>query len=262
MTTPILSIITVCFRAKDEVCATMENVLKQSWKHFEYLVIDGSSKDGTVELLEQTAPDFLASGISFRYVSEPDHGIYDAMNKGVLMAKGEWLLFLNAGDLLADGQILEQIFAKPADAQILYGDTLCIYQGNTKLYPALPLNHLTYEMAFCHQSAFIRRELLLKHPYDISYKVCADHQFFLSMYLKKKEFDYHAVPISVYEIAGYSDKNKLLSHKEKQRMQKELGIFHFSVGWLLREVIFYIKQGVKSLFGQKLIDHIRKKRLR
>lgn len=262
MTTPILSIITVCFRAKDDVCATMENILKQSFKQFEYVVIDGDSKDGTVELLNQSAPDFLDSGIPFRYVSEPDHGIYDAMNKGVRIAKGQWLLFLNAGDLLADAHILEQLFTKPVDAQILYGDTLCIYQGNTKLYPALPLNHLTYEMAFCHQSAFIRRELLIGHPYDISYKVCADHQFFLSMYLQKKKFVYHAVPISVYEIAGYSDKNKILSHKEKQRMQKELGIFHISIGWLIREILFYTKQGVKSLFGQKLIDFVRKKRLR
>lgn len=262
MTEPILSIITVCFRAKDEVHATMENVLKQSWKHFEYLIIDGKSDDGTAELLEQSVSDFSASGISFRYVSEPDRGIYDAMNKGVRMAKGEWLLFLNAGDLLANEHVLEQIFTKSTDAEIIYGDTLCIYQGSTKLYPALPLDHLVYEMAFCHQSAFVRRQLLEEHPYDISYKVCADHQFFLSMYLQKKKFEYHAFPISIYEIAGYSDKNKMLSHKEKQRMQKELGIFHFSIHWLMREVMFYIKQGVKSLFGQKLIDHVRKKRLR
>lgn len=262
MTTPVLSIITVCFQAKDEVRATMENVRKQTWKQFEYLVIDGKSADGTVELLAQSVSDFADSGIPFRYVSEPDHGIYDAMNKGVRMARGQWLLFLNAGDLLADEHVLEQIFEKPANAQIIYGDTLCIYQGNTRLYPALPLDHLTYEMAFCHQSAFIRRDLLVEHPYDISYKVCADHQFFLSMYLLKKTFAYYAFPVSIYEIAGYSDKNKMLSHKEKYRMQQELGVFHFSADWLMREAVFYGKHGLKALFGQKLIDLVRKKRLR
>lgn len=262
MAAPILSIITVCFRAKDQVRATMENVLKQTWTQFEYLIIDGKSDDGTVDLLAQSVSVFADSGISFRYVSEPDHGIYDAMNKGVRMAKGQWLLFLNAGDLLAGEHVLEQIFEKPANTQIIYGDTLCIYQGNTRLYPALPLDHLTYEMAFCHQSAFIRRDLLLEHPYDVSYKVCADHQFFLSMYLQKKVFEYHAFPISIYEIAGYSDKNKMLSHKEKERMQKELGIFYFSINWLIREIVFYCKYGMKTLFGQKLIDLVRKKRLR
>lgn len=262
MQTPVLSIITVCFRAKDEVRTTMDNVLQQTWKQFEYLVIDGKSDDGTVDLLEEYAPLFSQSEIPFCYVSEPDHGIYDAMNKGVHMAKGQWLLFLNAGDLLADSHILEQIFSFPSDGQIIYGDTLCVYQGNTKLYPALPLDHLPYEMAFCHQSAFIKRKLLQEQPYDTSYKVCADHHFFLSMYLQKRKFEYRTFPISVYEIAGYSDKNKMISHKEKQRMQKELGIFHFSTGWLTREIIFYIKQGIKSLFGQKLIDYIRQKRLR
>lgn len=261
MAAPVLSIITVCFRAKDDVQATLDNVLLQTWKQFEYLVIDGGSNDGTLEALEQYASAFLKEGIPFRYVSEPDHGIYDAMNKGTRMAEGEWLLFLNAGDLLADSRILEQIFSVPSDGQIIYGDTVCIYQGSKKLYPALPLSHLTYEMAFCHQSAFIRRKLLLDEPYDTAYKVCADHRFFLSMYLKQKDFDYRTVPISVYEIAGYSDKNKMLAHREQHRMQKELGVFRFSFSWLLREVIFCLKQGCKRIFGQKAIDLVRKKRL-
>lgn len=262
MAAPVLSIITVCFRAGDDVRTTMDNVLLQTWKQFEYLVIDGGSDDGTPELLKKYESSFSQAGIPFRYVSEPDHGIYDAMNKGTRMAEGQWLLFLNAGDLLADSRILEQIFSIPSDGQIIYGDTLCIYQGNQKLYPALPLDHLTYEMAFCHQSAFIRRKLLLETPYDTTYRVCADHCFFLSMYLKKKAFDYRPVPVSVYEIAGYSDKNKMRSHKEQHRMQKELGVFRFSFSWLLREVRFYLKQGIKTVFGQKLIDSVRKKRLR
>lgn len=258
---PVLTIITVCYQAKDAVRSTIENILKQTWKQFEYLIIDGASSDGTSTLLEQYIPVFSKAGIHFRFTSEPDHGIYDAMNKGTSLSHGKWLLFLNAGDLFADEHVLEQIFHTNPSAQILYGDTLCIYQGNTRRYPAQPLSHLEYEMAFCHQSAFMRRELLLEHPYDLSYKVCADHEFFLSMYLQKKSFEYFPCLISVYEIAGYSDKNKFLAHKEKHRMQKELGIFRFSFSWFFREIIFYLKQGVKQLFGQKLIDLIRKNRL-
>lgn len=261
MHTPTLSIITVCYQAKKDVQATMENVLKQTWKDFEYLVIDGNSSDGTKELLKESTAVFTRAQIPFYCVSEQDHGIYDAMNKGTKMAHGHWLLFLNAGDLLTQSNVLEQIFQKPSSAQVIYGDTLCIYQGNTKLYPALPLEHLNYEMAFCHQSAFISRDLMLCHPYDISYKVCADHHFFLSAYLNGKTFEYKKIPVSVYEIAGYSDKNKMLSHREKHRMLKELGIFHYSFSWLLRECSFYLKQGIKVLFGQKLIDKVRRTRL-
>lgn len=256
-----LSVITVCFQAKESLGRTIDNILQQTWSDFEYLVIDGGSEDGTKELLKQSRQRFRDKGISFRFISEPDQGIYDAMNKGTKNAAGKWLLFLNAGDLLADADTLKQIFESPSEAQIIYGDTLCTYQGKTRLYPALPLAQLTYEMAFCHQSAFIRRELLLTHPYDTSYKVCADHHFFLSMYLQKKEFEYRPVTVSVYEIDGYSDKNKMAAHREKHRMLKELGVSHFSFIGACREFMFYFKQGIKSLFGQKLIDAVRKKHL-
>lgn len=261
MATPVLSIITVCFNANRDVSTTINNLLQQTWTDFEYWVIDGGSSDGTVDLLQQSVTLFSEKGISFHFITEPDEGIYDAMNKGACLSRGKWLLFLNAGDILAETETLEKVFLTPSDAQIIYGDTTCIYQGRYKLYPALPLDHLSYEMAFCHQSAFIRRELLMEQPYDISYKVCADHHFFLSMYLQGRSFDYRPFPISVYEIAGFSDKNKTLSHREKHRMQKELGIFHVTFSWMIREISFYLKQGMKSLFGQKLINLVRKKRL-
>lgn len=261
MGTPVLSIITVCYQAKDQFCTTAENLLCQSWKNFEYIVVDGASNDGTKELFDFFAPLFERAQIPFSSISESDRGIYDAMNKGTRMASGRWLLFLNAGDILADRLILERIFQSPSDAQVIYGDTDCIYQGHLKRYPALPLDRLTCEMAFCHQSAFIQRERMLAHPYDISYKVCADHHFFLSLYLEGYAFDYRPLPVSVYEISGYSDRNKLLSHREKHRMQKELGIFHLSPGWLLQELRFYLKEGIKALFGQRLIDLVRRKRL-
>lgn len=261
MTEPVLSIITVSYRAKDQIQTTMTSILAQTWKNFEYLVIDGKSDDGTENLLLQASESFSQAGISFRFISEPDHGIYDAMNKGTRMAQGEWLLFLNAGDLLADVRTLEHVFQASSDAQVIYGDTLCTYQGQTRIYPALPLNHLTYEMPFCHQSAFISRHLMLEHPYDTTYKVCADHHFFLTVYLQNITFEYRNFSISIYEISGYSDRNKLLSHQEKHRMQKETGVFHFSLSWLMRECAFYFKLGIKMIFGQRLIDQVRKNRL-
>lgn len=262
MACPTLSIITVCYQAREALEITMKNVLSQTYRSFEYVVVDGRSSDGTQKLLARYEARFREAGISFLYSSEPDKGIYDAMNKGARRACGEWLLFLNAGDLLADPQVLARVFASPGDAQILYGDTIGVYQGQKKDYPALPLEHLRWEMAFCHQSAFIRRELMRAHPYDISYRVCADHRFFLEMYLAGCTFTYVSMPISVYEIAGYSDKNKLLSHREKLRMQKELGIFHITPAWIGREIRFYANYAVRRLLGQRFVDLVRKCRLR
>lgn len=262
MKIPTLSIITVCFRAKTQLQATMKNILSQTWTDFEYLVIDGGSDDGTKEFLVESMPLFTAKKVPFRFLSEPDKGIYDAMNKGTRLAKGRWLLFLNAGDFFADNHTLEQIFTDIPNAQIIYGDTLCSYQEHQKLYPALPLEYLTREMAFCHQSVFVRRELLLEHPYNTTYKVCADHEFFLSMYLQHKAFTYRRIPVSIYEISGYSDKNQMIAHKEQHRMQKEAGVFRFSLGWLWREGVFYMKQGMKKVLGQGGVDRIRKRLLR
>ena len=261
MSTPVLSIITVCFNACNELQNTVKNVLAQEWTNFEYLVIDGASTDDTVSFLEQSTTLFAAKEIPFHFISEKDHGIYDAMNKGTRIATGDWLLFLNAGDLLYKPDILRKIFESSHSADILYGDTICVYQGQQRKYSALPLKNLIYEMAFCHQSAFISKQLLSKYPYDISFKVCADHYFFLQMYLQKKSFDYLPFPVSIYEIAGFSDKNKLLSHQEKHRMQKQLGVFHFSPIWVFREVNFYFKYFLKILFGQNFINLVRKKRL-
>lgn len=262
MSAPVLSVITVCYNSSSVLPATIDSLLIQTWTQFEYLVIDGASKDETGPLLDHTHTLFLEKEIPFRSISEPDKGIYDAMNKGVRMARGKWLLFLNAGDLLASPDTLEKIFSVPPQGQIIYGDTICIYQGRRRLYPALPLKNLKWEMAFCHQSVFVARRLLADHPYDISYRVCADHHFFLSMYLRGVSFDYRPCPVSIYEISGYSDQNKLLSHREKHRMQKELGVFRPSPRWLLRELKFYVKEGIKRLFGQKLTDKVRKSRLR
>ena len=113
MSAPVLSVITVCYNSSNVLPATIDSLLIQTWTQFEYLVIDGASKDETGPLLDHTRSLFLEKKIPFRSVSEPDKGIYDAMNKGVRMARGKWLLFLNAGDLLASPDTLEKIFSVP-----------------------------------------------------------------------------------------------------------------------------------------------------
>ena len=103
--------------------------------------------------------------------------------------------------------------------------------------------------------------MALRFPYDTSYKICADHHFFLKAYSKGLAFEYCGLPIAVYEISGVSDRNKWQAHKEQLRMQKELGELSITPKWILLELVFFIKLGLKKILGQAFIDKVRKKRL-
>ncbi len=110
-----LSIITVNLNNSAGLRKTIESIVKQTFKDFEYIIIDGGSTDGSAEVIKE-----FADKITY-WVSEPDKGIYNAMNKGILHAKGEYLLFLNSGDWLADDDLLSKVFCEPRTADIIYG---------------------------------------------------------------------------------------------------------------------------------------------
>ena len=105
----MISVITVCYNAEKEIEKTIKSVLKQTYMDYEYIFIDGKSKDNTLEVINRYIPEFEKKGIRIKLVSEEDQGIYDAMNKGVKHASGEWINFMNAGDCFHDEYVLEKI---------------------------------------------------------------------------------------------------------------------------------------------------------
>ena len=114
-----ISIITICFNAADDLKKTIKSVRGQVFNDYEYIVVDGGSKDATSEIIKSNAD------VITKWVSEPDKGIYDAMNKGIKMATGDWVIMMNAGDVFADSQVLTNVFENPINDNItfLYGDT-------------------------------------------------------------------------------------------------------------------------------------------
>ena len=110
---PKVSIITVCFNAKEMLITTLEDIRKQKYDNLEYIVVDGKSSDGTLDLLNNY------QDIISKIVSEPDKGIYDAMNKGINIATGEWVIFMNAGDTFANENILTRVFKEDDDADVI-----------------------------------------------------------------------------------------------------------------------------------------------
>lgn len=204
---PFFSIITITYNAEEKIRDTIKSVLLQKYIDYEYIIVDGKSTDNTMAVIKNYERSFIEKGISYKYISEKDNGIYDAMNKGVSIAKGRWVYFLNAGDYLYDCSVLGEV--KEADIDnsigIIYGDTI-IYKKNglVKYDKSREIERIVSELPFCHQSSFTKRELLLMHPFDISYRICADYEFFTWCYTNKCIFRYISIPVSRYEFGGFS----------------------------------------------------------
>lgn len=201
-----VTIITVCRNNARGLEMTIHSVESQIWKKKEFLVIDGASTDETLEIIK-------AHEVSItQWVSEPDQGIYDAMNKGVRMARGEWVIFMNAGDTFAASDVLQRVFGQSLqeclgapgildlEADIIYGDVI---KGETVKKAEPP--HNSHRMFFCHQSAFIRTACLKDFPFDTNHRMSADFKQLKQLYLSGKRFCQLPFPIANFDTLGVSN---------------------------------------------------------
>lgn len=182
-----ISIITACYNSAHTLRDTMESVLRQSHTDFEYIIIDGNSKDGTTDLIKSFEPRF---GNRLRWVSEPDAGLYDAMNKGIRQATGDVVGLLNSDDFFTADNILEQIAAAFENENIdaVYGDVHYVKADNlakcVRYYSSRPFRRGLMRLGFmpAHPSFYCRRDLYLQHGvFDTSYKVAADFEQLLRL---------------------------------------------------------------------------------
>lgn len=209
-----LTIITINYNNKEGLIKTFDSIAKQTWLDFEYIVIDGGSTDGGKELIEKNPQ------VNY-WVSEKDSGVYNAMNKGILKATGDYIIFMNSGDFFFNEKVLENVqphFSSNID--ILYGDTLCF---NDKGYKKLetPDKKLTfgffYNGGINHQAAFIKRELFHKYfLYNEDYKICADWEFFIVVICLHRATYQH-----VNEIICYYDFSGISARPENQHIYKD-----------------------------------------
>ena len=184
-TKPNVSVITVCRNPGRDIIKTMESVLAQDYYDFEYIIQDGGSVDGTLDLIEEYKKKFNEKDIRLSLVSEGDEGIYDGMNKAVARSLGTWINFMNAGDCFYSATVLSDIFNKSnyPNAAILYGDAVEHEYGRYYMFRKA-FDKIEERMPFSHQSAFINRELMSRYPYKTGYRIGADYDFLLSMYKK------------------------------------------------------------------------------
>lgn len=191
-----LSVVTVSFNAQKVIADTLRSVTTQDYPNLEYIVIDGCSTDGT-----QAVIGAYTARIA-HFVSEPDGGIYFGMNKGIDAATGDYLLFLNAGDVFADERVLSDVAAfieEHPEADAVYGDSKQVLEyGRYRIKPAP--ERLNRSMSVSHQAIFVRTELLRAHPFDVRYRYAADYEQISALYMEGKKFLYFDRLISVVEM--------------------------------------------------------------
>lgn len=197
--TPLISIITVTFNASTTIEQTILSVINQTYTNIEYIIIDGASKDCTIDILNN-----YKSKIKL-LISEPDHGIYDAMNKAIGLANGEWLLFMNSGDRLVNDNVLTDTFAQsiPECIDLIYSDWyFCdFFIDRDKLF-SVKANY--EEGNLLHQSIIYKKKLHSEFGnYIVTHKIIVSDYLFFNIIPKERYF-YSAVPISINDRNGIS----------------------------------------------------------
>lgn len=248
----VLSIITVVRNGDKILENTILNVLNQTYPSIEYIIIDGGSTDKTIDVIKKHEVN-----IDY-WSSEPDKGIYDAMNKGIMAATGEWVNFMNAGDEFYDLKTCESIadFIKYKRSDLIYGDFLAVSEGinSNLLVKARPLKTIYTGMAFCHQSVFVKRELLISRLFDTRYKIAADYNQMLSLYREGYIFSYIEKTLSRIKTAG-------ISYSNIDTLIETMKAIHAVEPYSLKLLYFVPKLGVsilRSLLAPKLANKIRK----
>jgi len=182
-----ISVVTVCYNEENTIRATVESVLGQTYDDLEYLIMDGASKDGTLDIISEYSNDSR-----MKCCSEPDTGLYDAMNKALARISGEYVIFMNSGDMFYDNDVLSDI-APALDADIVYGD---VYRRSssgdfTDRYKGTHFERMRMMLsglAFCHQTQFTKTSLMREYGFRESHKITADYDFVVRALAAKRSF--------------------------------------------------------------------------
>lgn len=235
---PLITIVTITYNAAKVLRPTMDSVHGQSFRNFEHLIIDGASTDSTLEIARQYQ--------DARILSEKDHGLYDAMNKGLQMARGKYIIFLNAGDSFHSSDTLAKYAdAAQQDADIIYADTVIVDDKRRILRPRhhsapvrLDKKSFSAGMLVCHQAFMVKRELA--PVYDLQYRFSADYDWTIKcIEASNPDSNKNLNMIAIdYLSEGTTDKNRIASLRERYRIMSHhygaLRTFLLHIGFIFR----------------------------
>ena len=243
---PLFSIITVTWNAADVIAPTIESVQRQTSSDYEMLIIDGASTDDTLAIVKR------ASIAALRVFSEPDKGLYDAMNKGIARARGRYIMFLNAGDSFADDTVLARMARLAADNPgVIYGQTQLVDAGRNvvgKRHLTAPkkltANSFKNGMVVCHQAFVVRRDLAPE--YDLQYRLSADYDWCIRVLRKSQSNAYVGeTPIISYLADGMTTRHHRASLWERFRIM----CHHYGTAVAIRRHLRFIPRYLKRRLG-------------
>lgn len=248
MNQPLFSIITITFNAEKELTPTMKSVAQQTFRDFEHIIVDGASSDNTLGIARREG------GRDLRIISEPDQGLYDAMNKGIRLAKGKFLIFLNAGDTFASPLILNEYarYATQKDVDIIYGDTVIVDSIGNILRPrhlsapdSLTFESFSHGMLICHQAFCVRKSIA--PAYDLNYRFSADYDWTIKcIKATSPERCRNLNMVTIHYLdAGMTEKNKRASLLERFNIMKK----HYGLATAVSRHLEFIPRALARKFS-------------
>lgn len=246
---PVITIITVCRNAETSLEDTIQSVLEQSYSKIEYIIVDGGSTDGTIDIIRKYKND-LAS-----WTSGLDDGIYDAMNKGIGMASGDYIYFLGADDCLVDSLVITKVanlLIQSPEIDLLCGRVLEVdYELKLSRLSGEPLERIQV-LSGCmapHQGMFTRADLLRANQFSIEYKVAADFEFFLRIFLERRNVVFTEECIAQYSCNGISHTSDLWINEYEDILEE----------WLPSDMQKFFKKRLKQERQKRILMIIAKR---
>lgn len=234
-----VSIITVNYNNRAGLQKTIKSVLGQTYEDLEYIIIDGGSTDGSLEEIRQHSDK-----LSY-WVSEKDSGIYNAMNKGVLHASGNYVIFMNSGDCFFSDDVLERVYPF-LDCDIVCGDALLGYGAIWRAPSCLDEGFLLNRSSICHQSTFVKTQLLRENPYNEAFRIVADYCFLVyEMLVNHRTYRNTDITVCRYECSGVSSDDKLADMEKI----KVLDYLRYN-GYIVEDSLVHMCKSLKPL-GRK-----------
>lgn len=244
-----ISIITAAYNAEKTIEQTISSVVNQDYDNLEYIIVDGASTDGTVQIIEK----YASYGI--RWISEPDQGLYDALNKGVCMSTGDYIQIIGADDALTSPTVISTVAAQfDSSVDIFAGELWCVDESTTKQIcftneKVRDRAHYRGGAMIPHAAMFVRRELLLRYPFDTSYRIVSDYKFFLQCYYNQDvHIKFGEEKIAFFSYSGISS-NPQACWEEDNRLYQELGLPFQSPNYIHTSRIKYVMWKIITSMG-------------
>ncbi|MDR2497083.1 MAG: glycosyltransferase [Tannerellaceae bacterium] len=217
---PLVTVVTVVYNSRENLAKTISSVAGQDYGNIEYIVIDGDSSDGSVRVIRECSSRITA------WLSEKDDGIYQAMNKGIRMATGEWICFLNAGDCFVGpdtvGMVMRETASLQEEPDVVYGNAYVEKQAGLLSERRAQAPGNRHRMYFTHQSAFVRTVLMRRYMFDEGYSLSSDFKFFKQCHYGGHAFVHLNFPVVIYDLHGLSNLQREKGLRENISVIREL----------------------------------------